>query len=331
MERIIKKTKRLFIATIVLVIVFVVALSWAILQTYNIQTIGSEAHISEIHAPSRDDPEFAKYLEQEKAFEAHFVTLANSIKQQEQDRLTRALALTSIIAVLAGTIIAYFAARKLTKPVIEAYESQERFVQDAAHELRNPLAAMTAALQQTKQNSPLITVFRRQTKRLIHINEDLLFLERRAKQKPELINISELLTDIIEEVQPIAHRRKITVNQNIEPGLHKIMSSNDYVRLLKNILDNAIKYSKTESSVSVEQFKHKNTIKIVISDQGIGIPKSELGSVGNRFFRASNTGEIDGTGLGLSIVQKILNSYGGNIDIESEASKGTKVTINLPA
>jgi signal transduction histidine kinase len=330
MERIIKKTSRLFIATIVLVVVSVVALSWAILQTYNVQTIGSEAHLSEVHAPSANNPEFAQYLEQEKEFQAHFITLANSIKQQEQDRLTRALAVTSIVAVLAGILIAIIAAKKLTKPVIEAYESQERFVQDAAHELRNPLAALTAALQQTKQKSPLITIFRRQTRRLISINEDLLFLERRAKQDPQNVNISELLYDVIEEVQPIANKKNIKINASIEEGLYKFISPNDYVRLVRNIIDNAIKYTPNDKKVNISQQKHKNSILIEVVDQGIGIPKKDIGNIGNRFFRASNTGEYNGTGLGLAIVQKILNTYGGNIDIKSTQNKGTKITIDLP-
>lgn len=331
MERIIKKTRRLFIATIVLVVASVVALSWAILQTYNVQTIGSEAHVSEIKVPAADNPAFAQYLEQEKEYQAHFITLANSIKQQEQDRLTRALAATSIIAILAGVIIAVVAAKKLTKPVVEAYESQERFVQDAAHELRNPLAALTAALQQTKQNSPIITIFRRQTKRLIGINEDLLFLERRTKQVPQNINISELLRDVLEEVQPIANKKKLTVKTSIDDEIYKVIAPNDYVRLVKNIIDNAIKYTPSGKTVSISQRKEKGSIIIKVNDQGIGIPEDDLPNIGDRFFRASNTGEYHGTGLGLAIVKKILNTYGGNLNIESRKNKGTSITVSLPA
>jgi two-component system, OmpR family, sensor histidine kinase CiaH len=321
----------LFIATIVLVVVSVVALSWAILQTYNVQTIGSEAHVSELHVPSADNPEFAQYLEQEKEYQAHFITLANSIKKQEQDRLTRALAITSIIAVIAGVLIATVAARKLTKPVIEAYESQERFVQDAAHELRNPLAALTAALQQTKQKSPLITIFKRQTNRLINITEDLLFLERKAKQAPINTNISDLLYDVIEEIQPIASKKRLRFNVEIEENIHKIIAPNDYVRLVRNIIDNAIKYTPASKTVSIMQRKEKHTIILQVTDEGIGIPQKELLSIGDRFFRASNTGNFHGTGLGLAIVKKILNTYGGNINIESKQNKGTKIVISLPA
>jgi signal transduction histidine kinase len=331
MESIIKRTRIQFVATILIVVVIIVGLSWAILQTFNVQTIGTPAEISDIHNTATNNQEFSEYYEQQKEYEAHFVTLASSIKQQEQDRLTAALAITSIIALLIGVIVAMIAAKKLTKPVIEAYESQERFVQDAAHELRNPLAALTVALQQTKQTGPLITIFRRQTKRLIHINEDLLFLERRAKQEPRPTNISELLEDVMEELRPLANKKTIVINQEIEENIIKTISPNDYVRLVKNILDNAIKYSPVKSRVSISQKRHKHSIVIVVTDKGIGIPLKDQSTIGDRFFRASNTGNIDGTGLGLAIVHKILNNYGGSIDFVSAENKGTTVTITMPA
>lgn len=332
MERIIKNTRHKFIATIVLVVVAVVAISWGILQVYNQREIASPAEIAAVHELSKKNEAFAIYLEDQKEFEAHFVALATDIKNQESARVTRALAVTSIAVVIVGIGIAYLASRKLMKPVIEAYESQERFVQDAAHELRNPLAAMTVALQQanpSQSKTPLVRTFRRQTKRLIHINEDLLFLERRSKQEPAHLNVSELLEDVTEELQPIAHKKDINLIVKTDANIHKTMVANDYVRLTKNIIDNAVKYSKSNSTVYVTQRKNKNSITIIVKDSGIGIPKKDTEHIGSRFFRASNTGTIDGTGLGLAIVQKILNSYGGTIDISSVVNKGTTVIIHL--
>jgi two-component system sensor histidine kinase VicK len=108
------------------------------------------------------------------------------------------------------------------------------------------------------------------------------------------------------------------------------MSANDYVRLMKNLLSNAIKYSNEDSSVIIKQYTEKNNIIVTVKDNGIGIPKKDLDKIGQRFFRASNTGEISGTGLGLAIVVKILNTYGGSINIDSKSNKGTEVTVNLP-
>ncbi len=331
MEKLIQNTRNKFIVTILSVVIFVVSISWGMLQLYSQRELASPANSSEVHSSANENEAFAEYLEDQKAFEAHFITLASSIKEQEADRVTRGLALTSVIAVSTGTIVALFAARKLMHPVVQAYESQERFIQDAAHELRNPLAAMTAALQQTKDATPLVKTFRRQTKRLVLINEDLLFLERRNKQEPSMLSISDLLLDVVEELQPLAVSKKIKLEVTTEKDIHKKMSADDYVRLVKNIIDNAIKYSSPQSKVVIKQRKYKGSITIIVKDQGIGIPQKDLENIGNRFFRAGNTGTIEGTGLGLAIVQKILNTYGGSKTIESAPKKGTTVTLSLPS
>lgn len=331
MENVLKATSRKFIATIIFVVVFVVATSWGILQIYNQRELANPAEITEVHAAADHSKEFGEYLEDQKEYEAHFLTLASSIKEQESQRVTRGLALTFVIVMTLGTIIAVIAAQRLVKPVKEAYESQERFLQDAAHELRNPLAAMTAALQQNKTNTPLVRTFRRQTKRLIGINEDLLYLEKRNKQVPELLNLSELLQDVVEEIQPIAIKKKVVIDLSTDDHITKVMAVNDYVRLMKNLISNAVKYSHEKSVVTVKQRANKHGISIVVRDSGIGIPKRDLENIGQRFFRASNTGRVSGTGLGLAIVQKILNTYGGSWKLKSTVNKGTTVSVTIPS
>ena len=334
MDKILRRVRRHFIATIVLVVVLVVFLSWGILQYFNSTEIGVPAHISEVHKTAEDNKALAAYIEEQRAFEAHFVSLASSIKEQESQRVTQGLAATTIIAVSVGIAASVVASRKLIKPVEEAYRSQERFIQDAAHELRNPLAAMSAAIQQADEKtakSPLVKTIQRQTNRLVHINEDLLFLERRSDNEIHKISLSDLLLDVVEELQPIAASRRITVNVHTDDGIIKNMSTGDYVRLVKNVIDNAIKYSKNNSTITITQTKQNGYIELIVADKGIGIPKQEVGRIGSRFYRAKNTGEIDGTGLGLAIVQKILNTYGGSKSITSRVNYGTTVTLRLPA
>jgi two-component system, OmpR family, Ni(II)-sensor and/or redox sensor kinase NrsS len=334
MDALLRSVKKRFIATILLVVAFVVGSSWAILQWYSSTELDTPAHISEVHRTGEKNEAFASYLQEQKDFEAHFITLATDIKRQEAERVTRALGLTTAVVVLFGAGAAVIAARKLIKPVEEAYRSQERFIQDAAHELRNPLAAMTAALQQTdtrSSDSQLIKTFQRQTKRLIHINEDLLFLERRADTPIRKISLTDLLGDVVEELYPLAASRNVTLVVNNREEIEKTMSQTDYIRLVKNVIDNAIKYSFSGKKVYITQKKLKGTIEIVVKDHGIGIPIKDQSDIGSRFYRASNTGKVDGTGLGLAIVQKILNVYGGSREIISTPNKGTTVTLRLPA
>lgn len=334
MYSVLKETKRKFIALVLLSITFVVAVSWGILFVYSNTELSSPAHRSEVHNAGVDNEAYALYLEEQKEYEAHFITLASDIKQQEAERIQRALLVTTIIASVLGIAIAVYTSKKLIKPVEDAYESQERFMQDAAHELRNPLAAMTASLQQASpaiRKTELYITFRRQTKKLIGINEDLLFLERQKSDEITRTNLDELLQDVVEELQPVAKTKNIELVIKSETDIHKTMSQADYVRLVKNIIDNAVKYSRAKSKVIISQTQQKSNITIVVKDSGIGIPSKELENIGERFYRANNTGNVDGTGLGIAIVMKILNLYGGDIQIHSILNKGTTVTVTLPS
>jgi signal transduction histidine kinase len=334
MNQLLKSVRRKFIITIIAVVTAVVATTWLSLQIYNNRHIAAPASSHEVYQSAKDNEAFSAYIEQQKAFEAHFITLASDIKKQEAKRITYALAVTTAVAIGLGSIAAILATRRLIKPVEEAYRSQERFIQDAAHELRNPLATLAVALQQADKQSrktPLYSTYQRQTKRLTSITEDLLFLEKAAKNPVQSTNISDLLLDIVEELQPLASSRDITLDAQSDPNIHKVISSSDYVRLMKNIIDNAIKYSKDGQKITIRQTCKAHTIYLTVEDAGIGIPAKDQAYIGNRFFRASNTGIIEGTGLGIAIVQKILNAYGGSLQIDSKPNKGTKVSIKLPA
>lgn len=330
----IQVVRRRFIVTIMCLVCAVIALAWGSLYWYSSTTLSSPAKLEEVHKSGENNPALAEYIEQQQAYQAHFVSLASDIKAQEAQRITNALAITSIALIVVGGLAAIIIARKLTRPVEEAYNSQERFIQDAAHELRNPLAALNVALQQARasdKRTALYKTFERQTRRLININEDLLFLERRSKQTIENTDLSELLADVAEELQPMAAAQNVRLKISNEPKIQKVMSADDYIRLTKNVIDNAIKYSMPNKVVHITQAKHKNYIVITVKDQGIGIPEAEHKQIGERFFRASNVGALDGTGLGLAIVRKILRLYGGAFEIESSSGKGTTVRLKLPA
>jgi signal transduction histidine kinase len=330
----INRAKKKFVVTMLVFVGLFVSITWGTLQYVNVTQIGKPADSMEVHSAAVS-PEVSDYLEEQQAYEAHFITIASSIKKQERDRLTKALALAAAGMVVVGASAAFLVSRLLLKPVEEAYASQERFVQDAAHELRNPLAAMNAALQQADKSTKserLLIAFRRQTNRLIAITEDLLFLERAPKdQVLSRLNLQELLLDIVEELQPISTRRNIKIAVEKNEKLHKMMASGDYIRLVKNALDNAIKYSRPDSKVTISQTIESQYICIRVQDNGIGIPASDLERIGDRFYRAANVGDVQGTGLGVAIIKKILHTYGGSFSIESVEKKGTILTLRLPS
>lgn len=315
-----------------LLVLVVLVVFWMVVRLVSVNQIASPATVSDVHTSSVHNKELSAYIEDQQAYEAHFVNFASAIKQQDARELSRSLFISALVVLVIGLVVAYLIAKVLMKPVREAYESQERFLQDAAHELRNPLAVMAVALQQHKNktpNSELVTIFRRQTRRLVAINEDLLFLERKRTDIAEQLNVSELLQDVIEQLSPIAASKDITISSKIQDNIFAKMSAEDYIRITKNIVDNAIKYSPHKTTVTVEQVYEKSSIHLVVRDQGIGIPPSDLKNIGERFFRASNVGERDGTGLGIAIIKKILHRYAGTFSISSD-KHGTKVHIRIP-
>ncbi len=324
-----------FVVSIVgLVIASIALLGWFL---YQANTLSFEDNVtgSELTALFSDNSDVAAYLEDQKAAEAHFVTIANTIKQEQQNDVAETLVYGLIGFGVAASIFGFFIARKLLKPVQEAFESQERFIQDAAHELRNPLAALSATVQAARsrktQSAQFLTTVTRQTRRLVTMNEDLLFLEkRRIGKEITSVDISNLLYDLVEDMTPRATAARLKLDTHIEGALKTKLDPMDFVAIARNIIENAIKYSRPKSSrVVISLSANGKNIVFTVKDSGIGIPKSEQVHLGDRFFRAKNTDKVDGSGLGLAIVRKLTDLYGATMNITSRVNTGTTVEITF--
>ena len=324
-----KTIERKFFITIISLSVLSVVTLGSLLYQANTVRFGGEVSSNELQDLVQDSSAVAEYLEDQKDYEAHFITIANLTKEDQQRALGQALIITTAIVLLFVGFMSFIIARYLLKPVEEAYASQERFMQDAAHELRNPLAAIDIALStRTEDKDPeLIDIIKRQNNRLVGIVEDLLFLERRRTgEEIPITNISTLMEDVLEDLRPSMNNKKLKLNREIQPEIMMRIDPTDFVQLAKNVLDNALKYSRHGKSIKVSLSTNGKTV-LTVKDQGIGIPQDELKRIGDRFFRASNAADKPGTGLGVAIVNKILNSYGGTLEIDSQIDKGTTVKV----
>lgn len=332
----IKNTGKLFVLSVLGVVLLAIGGMGLALYSAEILTFNQDVKSSELHSVAKDNPELSAYLEQEKDYEAHFITIANLVSQDKKQDITEAFILSSIPIVIISLLAGFFVARRLLNPVKQAYESQERFLQDAAHELRNPIAAINLALENatTSNLTPakqkeLIKMIGRQTRRLVRINEDLLFLEKRQPDNEITeINLSDLLADVIEGFQIVINKRGVKLDLNAQQNVTKKMRPNDFIKLSRNLIENAIKYSPEKSTIKIV-LKQNGKVNFTVQDNGVGIPQKDLKKLGERFFRAGNTGKFEGSGLGLAIVYKIVNTYGGKIDISSQIHKGTKVNVEL--
>ncbi len=101
--------------------------------------------------------------------------------------------------------------------------------------------------------------------------------------------------------------------------------------MFENLISNAIKYTREGGRVGMTFWPGTNgAVRIVVSDNGIGIPKGEMSRLFTQFFRASNVQDVIGTGLGLTIVKEIVDKHGGQIQVESEEGLGTTFIVHLP-
>jgi two-component system phosphate regulon sensor histidine kinase PhoR len=170
---------------------------------------------------------------------------------------------------------------------------------------------------------------RRQTKRLIRINEDLLYLERRTPGETiNEVNVSELLEDVLEDMQASIINKKLNLEKKIQTDIMIKIDPKDFIKMSRNIIENAIKYSNIGKKLIVNLHQDKRIV-LLVKDQGIGIPAQDIEHIGERFYRSKNVGNVDGTGLGIAIVKKVSNIYGSDLSIVSKVDHGTTVKITF--
>ena len=216
---------------------------------------------------------------------------------------------------------------------------KNEFISTVSHELRTPLTAITGWSETMGQTSdPEIIqkgmqVISHEARRLSGIVEELLDFSRLQSGQFELKTVQmDLLAELEETVllfRERASREDVTVDYIECIHLPPIIGDPDRLKqVFINVMDNAIKYSNPGSVIHVEARLIGSIIKIIISDNGIGISSDALPHVKERFFRANPT--KPGSGIGLALADEIVRRHGGTLDIRSEEGVGTTVTIRLP-
>lgn len=212
-----------------------------------------------------------------------------------------------------------------------AFKAEKSFVSHASHELNNPITAIQGeceiSLLKERSTQEYVEALQRiseESKRISNLIRHLLFLSR---QDDELFknNIEETrLTDILEELAGTDERIHLFT---AETDKDATVTANPYLIkiALKNIIDNACKYSTKEVNITCQ--RNHGKLIIEITDQGIGIPEEEIEQIFQSFYRGSNTHSYAGQGIGLSLTLKILSAYQARMEIESEIKKGTKVRV----
>lgn len=215
------------------------------------------------------------------------------------------------------------------------------FVANASHELKTPVSAIIAsseALQLAVERGDDSSLgFAKQiegsARQLDRLVADLLDLSRLERDEPELdpLSLDHLVHEELERVRPVAEERGIDLALDLVP-VQVAGSRRDVAIAVRNLLDNAIRYTPAGGSIGAELDLAGDDAVLRISDTGEGIPTRDLERVFERFYRVDNARAraTGGTGLGLAIVKHVVESHGGSVSVESELGAGSTFTVHLP-
>jgi signal transduction histidine kinase len=253
---------------------------------------------------------------------------------------------TFVVAALAALVLVtvggFMLARKSTIPVEQSMEQTRRFVADAAHELRTPVAILRARTEvtlaqarDTARDETALRAIEREADRLGAIVGDLLTLARAdAGERPvarELLYLDDLAAEAVESARALAERKGVTLEVgSFEEA--RITGDPDLVRrLVLIVLDNAIKYTPRNGRIRLDITAADAKRSVVVTDTGIGIPADQLPRIFERFYRGDAARrEAEGAGLGLAIARWISDLHGARLDFSSPPG-GTRVAIEFPA
>ncbi|UCG81760.1 MAG: HAMP domain-containing histidine kinase, partial [Desulfobacterales bacterium] len=232
--------------------------------------------------------------------------------------------------------------RSIQNELVEANMVKSEFMSIASHELRTPLTTLlgyselllTRPLTKSQQKE-FLGFINEESIRLRNIVDDLLDISRIESQKDfgfvrKPVQLAELLLKNTRFYARAERSRRIVTE--IEDNLPLVNVDGEKIgQVIKNLVDNAIKYS-VGGDIVCRAFLRLDMVWISVQDQGIGISQQDLPHIFDKFFRVEReqTAHIGGTGLGLSIAKYIVESHNGKIDVESQVGKGTRVSVGLP-
>ncbi|HWD73265.1 MAG TPA: ATP-binding protein [Actinomycetota bacterium] len=215
------------------------------------------------------------------------------------------------------------------------------FVADASHEMKTPIASIQAVaetLEMAVLDDPdavprFMSTLLLEIRRLSALVQDLLDLARLEGRPPERSAVS--LTRVVEQeaarVHPEADEKRLSVREEIALGVMVAGSPEDLSLALRNLLDNALRYTQ-EGEVSVRLWVEDGHAKVEVADTGPGIPGKDLSRIFERFYRVdrARSRETGGTGLGLSIVRHVVEQHNGWVQVESELGRGSRFVLTMP-
>ncbi len=244
-----------------------------------------------------------------------------------------------LIILATGTFIVIFRQKRLS-------EIRSDFINNMTHELKTPIATISLAAQmladntipEGARNTPgLTTVISEESNRLRVLVERVLqtsiFEKARLELDKKRTDVHVVIIRAVDAFKLQVSGRKGTISTFLDASDPMLtIDESNFFNVLINLLDNALKYTTRIPEITITTTGYHKGITITVSDNGVGIPREHLKHIFEKFYRvpAGNTHDIKGFGLGLSYVSKIIEEHHGNIKVESQLGKGTRIIIHLP-
>ncbi len=261
----------------------------------------------------------------------------------------RAIALRQV----AERPMAFLALQDLTA-IKRAEEMRADFVANASHELRTPLATLIGFIEtlqgpardDAEARTRFLGIMREQAERMARLIRDLLSLsqiEMNEHTPPQgRVDVREAIGFVVDMLQIQAGAKAMRIEVDAAPGLPLVVGDSDeLIQVFQNLLDNAVKYGRRETTVAVSikaprgaaaSPRSSNALVVAVADRGDGIAREHLPRLTERFYRvdSARSRALGGTGLGLAIVKHIVNRHRGSLTIDSVEGEGSTFTVFLP-
>ena len=232
----------------------------------------------------------------------------------------------------------------LTDRLQQTEESRRQFVSDASHELRTPLASIRLLADSILQNDldkdtlrEFVQDISSESDRLTRMTSKLLNLtaldsKQFTQQEPEPVNLSQCCKKAVRLLTPFATEVGATIEPSSEEDCCVLAREDDVFQVVLNLAENGVKYSQSGGEVRLIAYAQGDTAVLIVEDNGIGIPESELEHIFERFYRVdkARSREAGGTGLGLAIVRETVEKFGGTVTATNRPQGGARFTVNFP-
>ena len=232
---------------------------------------------------------------------------------------------------------------QLTERLQTTEEQRRRFVSDASHELKTPLASIRLLADSIVHNDNIdagtmrefVTDIGNEAMRLQRTTEKLLDLSRlddKVSAPAEPVDLKKVVLDSLTPLRPLAQEKGVALETELEDGCVVLATEDDLFHVVFNLVENAVKYNVPQGSVGIRLQGDERNVSLTVSDTGIGIPEEDRQNIFSRFYRVdkARSREAGGSGLGLSIVHDAVLAHGGSIAVGQNHPQGSVFCVTFP-